>query len=307
MLDPSTMRRLAFIKGLYEIAAQQSRQAEPMNAASVLTFHDSVELFLRLALEHKDAVGKTDLRFLEYWDKLQHQISNGLTQKESMRRLADARGNLKHQGRRPAREDVEEYRVMTTRFFEENTRIVFDVDFANISMIGLVQPPAARQSLKQSASLIEIGDVRAAIMKLRMAFDQVIDDYQNNTGFGIRQLRRIGSLSPAKYTLTYESGIKDPNARKVLGKVIKETELVRTQLRTLQEATNIVALGLDYQRYTRFSEATRFVKKNARGGYIDVMGDYPQETPPSIEDCRVCFDFILDSALRIQEFGLEAK
>src|SRR5215212_7192549 len=139
MLDPTVMRRLSFIKYLYETGVEQSRRPEPMNAVSLLTFHDSIELFLRLASEQKDAAAKTDLKFLDYWDVLKHKVQGGLTQKESVRRLDSARGNLKHQGTRPSKEDVEEYRVTAKRFFEDNTPLVFDVPFADVSMIKIVQ------------------------------------------------------------------------------------------------------------------------------------------------------------------------
>lgn len=50
-------RRLAFIKYLYNMAVEQSMKPEPTCASSVLTFHDSIELFLEPASEHLD-IGK---------------------------------------------------------------------------------------------------------------------------------------------------------------------------------------------------------------------------------------------------------
>jgi hypothetical protein len=44
-----SIKRLPFIRYLYSVALQQSRQPKPMNAASILTFHDSIELFLHLS------------------------------------------------------------------------------------------------------------------------------------------------------------------------------------------------------------------------------------------------------------------
>lgn len=73
MLDPKVVRsRLAFIRHLYCLAIEQADQPEPQRAASILTFHDAVELFLGLALEHSGVVipGKRDIGFLEYWDRL---------------------------------------------------------------------------------------------------------------------------------------------------------------------------------------------------------------------------------------------
>jgi hypothetical protein len=46
MLEESIVRRLAFIKYLYAVAIEQSKRPEPLCSASILTFHDAIELFL---------------------------------------------------------------------------------------------------------------------------------------------------------------------------------------------------------------------------------------------------------------------
>jgi hypothetical protein len=54
MPKPSTelTRRLAFVRYLYDLAAEQSRKPEPMAMAAVLTWHDAVEMFLQIVAEH---------------------------------------------------------------------------------------------------------------------------------------------------------------------------------------------------------------------------------------------------------------
>ena len=59
------LQRLSFIRYLYGIAVEQSKQPEPFGAASVLTFHDSVELFLQLAAESK-GINTGELNFMQY-------------------------------------------------------------------------------------------------------------------------------------------------------------------------------------------------------------------------------------------------
>jgi hypothetical protein len=51
-LPTESMRRLAFIRALYQQGVEQSGQLEPWTAASVLSFHDAVELFMILSAEH---------------------------------------------------------------------------------------------------------------------------------------------------------------------------------------------------------------------------------------------------------------
>lgn len=45
--NPQTVLRLGFVRYLYQLALQQSEQPEPMATASVLTFHDSADLFMQ--------------------------------------------------------------------------------------------------------------------------------------------------------------------------------------------------------------------------------------------------------------------
>jgi hypothetical protein len=303
MLQPTVMRRLSFIKYLYETGIDQSRRPEPMNAVSLLTFHDSIELFLRLATEYKDIASKTDLKFLEYWDVLKHKIPNGLTQKESVRSLDSARGNLKHQGARPAKEDIDDYRATTKRFFEENTPLIFNVEFSDISMISIVQPVIARKTLEEAEVLIENNDIKEALMKLRIAFDQIIGNYKEKTGFGIEHQWRLGSLHQQKYNVLYETSVKDEKVRYLFSEVIKDMDIVKQQLMALQSATNVVTLGLDYQHYAKFKELTAHIYKNIQGEYKENTM-YPRKVSLTIEDCQFCLNFVMEGAIRIQRLGL---
>jgi hypothetical protein len=53
--DPRIMRRLAFIRLLYQQGVGQSQLPEPLSFSCVLTFHDTIELFVILAAEHLQA------------------------------------------------------------------------------------------------------------------------------------------------------------------------------------------------------------------------------------------------------------
>ena len=62
------IRRLAFIKYLYEVGVEQSRKAEPFCQISILTLQDAIELFLGLASEFigVEKLPK-DIKFMQYW------------------------------------------------------------------------------------------------------------------------------------------------------------------------------------------------------------------------------------------------
>ena len=50
-MEELILKRLAVIKQLYLQGVAQSYNAEPMNGFSILSFHDSVEMFMKLCAE----------------------------------------------------------------------------------------------------------------------------------------------------------------------------------------------------------------------------------------------------------------
>jgi hypothetical protein len=88
-LDPLTVQRLAFIRFLYEQGVSQADQPEPLSATAVLSFQDAVETFLRLAAEYRNVNLPTDVKFAEYWTKLQPALppQTQLPSKNAMDRM----------------------------------------------------------------------------------------------------------------------------------------------------------------------------------------------------------------------------
>jgi hypothetical protein len=297
MLAESTVQRLAFIRYLYNIAIEQSRQPEPLGAASILTFHDSIELFLQLASEHLNA-GTKRPGFIDYWDLLEPKLpSGGLAQKESMRRLNKSRVALKHHGTLPSKLDIEAFRASATNFFEENTPLAFCTELNSISMVNLVKCTEARSSLEEASKLIEEGRTEDTLDKIAIAFAQLVDDYED------RKRTRFGR-SPFFFgeSLTFESsfsmGIQD---HKFAGFVDK----VRDSIEAMQSAMKILSLGLDYRRYVKFRLFTPQVTKVLSGDYHISRGR--RDALPSIEECHFCYDLVVESAIRLQDFDFEVE
>jgi len=70
-LDAEAVKHLALIRLLYLQGVDQARQPQPLSLFSLLTFHDSVELFLVLAADHVGAqMPQRDPSFLDYWHLL---------------------------------------------------------------------------------------------------------------------------------------------------------------------------------------------------------------------------------------------
>lgn len=149
--DKDIRRRLAFIRYLHRVGLEQSRQPEPLQSASTLTFHDAVELFLHLVFEDRGGGGSLP-GFGEYWERIATTPKPvTLGGKVSMGKLDRARASLKHHGQFPATGDVEEFRGSVTNFLQENTRAAFDADFDTFSIVGSsCRPRFANRFKRQS-------------------------------------------------------------------------------------------------------------------------------------------------------------
>lgn len=288
-----SMKRLAFIKYLYNIAVDQSMRAEPFCSISVLMFHDSIELFLELAIEHL-GVSKEDIKFMEYWTLLASRLDNREpTQKEPCRRLNKARVDLKHHGILPSKLTIDGFRATTTNFFEENTSTVFNVNFSDISLIALVKCQLAKENLLKATELLKKTKTEDALDTVAIAFAHLIDDYENRkedeygrSPFHFRETLGIPSIPDASWV-----------------GIIRAIE-------PLQDAVKILSLGLDYRRYSRFRLLTPTVLRIPAADKIKYeiqrIGRGSKGSPVP-EDVQFCIDFVIESAISLQEFDFNVE
>jgi len=283
------VKRLAIIKYLYNAATEQSMKPEPFGSTSVLTFHDTIELFLELAAEHLDK-GKSGVDFMGYWELLAPKIEGGLTQKESCRQLNTARVGLKHSGVTPSKLAIEGFRATTTDFLKENTLKVFGIKFSDISLIALVKNEKTRNYLQESENLLKEGKIEDALDKVALAFAVMIDDYES------RKRDEYGR-SP----FFFGEGISPPPFPfPSMGDVMRAIE-------PLQDAVKILSLGLDYRRYARFRLLTPVILKIPGGKYHIQRIKHGSGRAPTAEDVQFCIDFVIESAIVLQEFDVQIE
>src|SRR5882724_1449009 len=270
MLDPKSIRtRLAFIRYLHRVAVDQSQQPEPLQAASVLTFHDAVELFLHLAFEHCGG-GTVPPNFIDYWDRLARAATPvQLSGKVSMDRLNRAGVLLKHHGVCPLPADVEGFRASVTSLFEDSSRSVFDLDF----------------DLEQVEAAIGGNDLVEAGLQLAISFEKLLREYDvigNITGRPFpwpRSSPRHGPVDP------FDARQADDERRWTADSVAR-----------LASAVSKLALGLDYRRLQRFRRTTPKIDFSPGGQYWAAA---PKQ-PATREDCEEGLAFVIDCALRVQ-------
>lgn len=297
--DETTIRRLAFIKYLYRVAVQESKGPEPLSSVSLLLFHDAIELFLQFASEYL-GVSKQQISFMEYWDLLsQEPLNVELTQKESMRRLNKARVALKHHGTLPSKLDIEAFRASATNFFEENVPSVFNVGFSDISLIDLVRCTDTKNNLAKAERLLKENRIEDALDKVALAFAQLVDDYED------RKKGRYGR-SPFFFgeSLTFLDSyhVVGRDSSGLLRRLADFVDKVKESVEAVRDAVKILSLAIDYRRYVRFRLLTPDVAMIIGGGYHILRGPRGSKGIPTAEEVRFCIDFVIDSAIVLQEF-----
>jgi len=302
IISESTIQRLAFIKYLLNVAIGQSHQPEPLAAASILTFHDSIELFLQLACEHLDADTKKHTQFVQYWEILKPKISgSGLAQKESMKRLNNSRVALKHHGTLPTKLDVEAFRASVINFFEDNTPLVFGIKLGNISMVNLVKYKAVKTRLKQAEVYKAESELEKAMVEIAIAFEQLVDCYEasKRSQFGRSPFFFGEDLS---FHNSFFMGLDNND---FVGSGLSGfVDKVRDSIEAMRGAIKILSFGLDYRKYTRFQLLVPQIWQTMDGKYHHRI---MRRDKTSIKEYDFCYNFIIESALHLQDFDFDIK
>ena len=296
-MNPTYLQRLSFIKYLFSIGLYQSNQPEPLYGASILSFHDSVELFLQLSLE-KLNISKTTQNFMDYWDIIDKELKNTiLSQKEGMRRLNKARVDLKHYGIIPSKLDIESFRVTTSAFFNENCPIIFVINFDDISLIDTIKFERPKNLLKQAKENFENGLIDKSLESLALSFEYLISDYEESKKDELNRSPFFFGEPMTNLKSFYLGGIinEDRKIKEFVDKVSKSIE-------EIQKAIKILSFGIDYKKYAKFQSIVPYVVFSINNEPIFYVRE---GMTLSKEDLEFCINFMVESALKLQEFDFE--
>ena len=293
-MDPIILQRLSFIKYLFSVAQYQSHQPEPICNVSILSFHDSVELFLQLALQRLN-ISKESRSFIEYWeviDKAEKGIK--LSQKESMKKLNKARVSLKHYGILATKLDIESYRATTLAFFDENCPIIFNINFDEVSLIDSITYERPRELLKKAKNQYENGLMNDALLSTGLSFSYLISEFEKSRTVRYKSPFNIGkSMLPIRSDW-FGHGSQTHDIKQFMSNV-------SDSITAIQEVLRLLCFGIDFKKYAKFRTLVPSIKFAMDGTphyYIN------HELPLEKEDFEFCISFIVEAAIKLQEFGL---
>jgi len=215
-----------------------------------------------------------------------------------MERLNAARVNFKHHSIRLSSSDIEKFRVNVTDFFQDNTPLIFGVVFDEISMTSLIQNTTVRSLLDEATTLIEQGTTGEALNKIAIAFAELKSDF----------LERKEVWRHRKLFFSKNPFFNIPQMSQADRKFVDFAKQVVASIEALQEGMQVLSLGLDYQRYVQFYLLTpHVVRFVGTFGYQAPPIKYTEDTLPSVERCRFCHNFVVTSAIYLQNLDFEVE
>lgn len=295
-LDPSVVRRLAFIRFLYMQGLEQAQRPQPLAATALLCFHNAVEMFLLLTAEHLDVSLARNTSFEGYWDQIAQ--SRQLPGRVAMRRMNRDRVSFKHYGSIPSTESLERSRSDVTAFLTEATRLVFAADFSSLDMLDLVTQPKTLSLLRRAEERAMRGDYGRAIIDLADAFDELLTDYAER--------KRISDGDTAySFGADHLIDVLKRERDTHPGKLPRVVFNIVSAVKEMQRAIQVLAVGLDYRRYARFamlawSPMPEAFKLHDYG--TKVYGQRPWLTD---EDYQFCKQFVVEAALKLSEMDFD--
>lgn len=314
MTQDTITRRLSLIKNLFKLGTEQSKLPETISYTAILSIHDSIDMFMNLAAEKKGNI-QHGLSLMQYFDQIPD-----LTLKSSVNKINKRRNNLKHGGIIPGMIEIEDSCSISKLFFDENVRILFDLEFNDISLNDLVSYTEVRHFLKLGEIELQENNYKKSAVEFAKAYFHLLlaEDSLNKTarenplyGTDIQPLIREGKFYTKAMDRMLEGQeliFKEPKTDD--GYVEIPEGVAALSYRYNQAFTftfqslQVLSLGLDYRKYNHFNS---FMPKAV--SYEVKTNEYKIFVPPGYSDKlteeNMCFarDFILDFALKLQQFS----
>ncbi len=290
-LDDGLRRRLAFSRVLLMRARSDVQRPEPLCGLSLLDLHDAAEVFLRVVadLHHVDI--KPKQFFLDYWDPVKEATGVDLGFKTPMSDLNSMRNNLKHAGIAPPRNECVRLVERAQEFVSENSLKLLGIQFESISISDVLRWPRTRTALKEAEGLMTKGDTQRSVDFATIAFWVLMIEYRD-----ARATRFERELDPGSHYFDLGTG----GAYGASGDVKGLADSVNSALRELREEIRMLRLGIDPIRHDHFRLLGPYIYSVFDGQGSLILHHADDRARPTESEARFCFEFALESALRLQ-------
>lgn len=283
-MDELTAKRLAVICHLYEKGKALSYEAEPLNGLSLLPFHDSVEMFMRLCADVKSISIPRNTMFADYFIRIPC-----LQDKTQMESLNAHRVSLKHHGQLPSSLDVEIARANVIDFYNHNTPEFFGCQIEEVSLEVMIVYPTVREYLKRYNAFMAQGMYGSAQAQCKIAFKEFLNCYHEQHNSYLSLYDAPGHNAHRLRKLNLEQSID------------KYLDDVKEDLLKINEAITVMNLGVNYFFYDDFMNHGAYVNywpgEEGDKKYDYYVGD---ESQYKKETSEKYYKFVIETCLKLQ-------
>jgi|GEM_PF-4210256 hypothetical protein len=252
---------LSIIRYQSDLAENQAKDPEPLNAISISTIHDAVESMLGLIAEvHQVATPNKD--FAKLFDAVSNHIKTQSCDlsghRSAMIALNNARVAFKHHGNQSNKQTIDRHIANGLNFLADAAEQGLNTPFAEVSLLGFVRDPKVREYIYRAdnCSSGAVEDRMLAFEYLRLGFETLAQGYQQSKSYypGRPLITTKPSFLPSVFEIRNHGG-------KVGEKAFKWLE-------NLDSWVRILVLGIDVQEYTFFLAYTPELTMTLNGGGI---------------------------------------
>lgn len=268
------------MKALWRQGKEQSANKGPLAVASILSLQDAIELWLGVAAEEL----KLDISKDQFPRALDRICEAGrLPDQPALKRLNRARTALKHHGIIPA--NFQLFLEPVDAFLYEGTRVVFNLSFADLSLLHLVAD-SVKPYLEKATKLLDEEDIEAAVTEIAKAFYILSNEMAQRTASLPGRPNMYGTPSRGNAWL-----------RDAVTALDKDLIAVHSRLTMLE-------LGIDVMQFIRFQGFMPLVVRSLSGRWevTRIAGHHPR-VEADADEAKDCLDFVIDVAIRLAEQG----
>ena len=169
--------------------------------------------------------------------------------------------------------------------------------FDTISLVDLVSYESVRSPLSTAVTNMNNGKLYDSMVQTRIAFDNLLEDYEGTKVHWYHSILEIGKKQGNKYKdFVKNASLKNVNNNMVWFKEISETT------NELRDVAKITALGIDFKKYALFKAVTpHIIRFIGEGCDIESETSLSKRVNISEDLCRICINFVIDSAVKLQE------
>jgi hypothetical protein len=265
---------------------------------ALLCLQDAAEMFLRVLAEHLHAQIGSSESFEALLNKIDSALSAGpmpghLPFRGALVRLNKARVNFKHFGQLPVRQDVAGFAMDLEGFFTNVSRDHLGVDFASVSLAGLVIHQRTKNRLQSAEGALDVGEYQTAIHEAARAI-KIYEVYVDHPLYPRASWRR--SLP----TVGAGRVLGQPDSFRGLELLSPYFDRLEAEVLDHDRQLKLLAWGINLAQYRRFLALTpRVMMTHARTLILQrSIGEVPDEGPDA---ARFCVGFAVEAVLTMQE------